>query len=56
MTMDSERSLLEDFKQTVPDEFNRDLVEAYAKNLDYDDLEKAFLDQLTKEASHEDET
>jgi len=56
MTISRDKSRLEDFKKTLADEFDRNLVEAYAKNLAYDDLEQAFLDQLTKEVSHEDET
>jgi len=56
MTIDSKRSLLEAFMQTALDEFSRDLVKAYAENLDYNDLERTFRDQLTKEMSHEDET
>lgn len=56
MTINSERSLLEAFEQTVLDKFNRVLVEAYAKNLDYDDLERTFRDQLFEEVSDEDET
>jgi len=56
MTIDRGRTLLEAFKQTLSDEFDRDLIEAYAKNLDYDDLDRTFRDQLAEEMSHKDET
>jgi len=56
MTIDRKKSLLEDFKQTLADKFDRNLVEAYAKNFDYDDLDQTFREQLSKEVACEDET
>lgn len=56
MTIDRKRSLLEAFEQTLTDEFDRNLVEAYANNLDYDDLEQTFREQLSSEVACEDET
>lgn len=56
MKMDSRKSLLEILKHTLTSEFDRDLVDAYAKNFDYDDLDRAFRDQLVKEVAREDET
>ena len=56
MTIDRKRSLLEAFKQTLTDEFDRNLVEAYSKNLDYDGLDETFREQLSREVACEDET
>jgi len=56
MTTGRGRSLLEAFEQTLADKFDRNLVEAYAKNLDYDDLEQTFREQLSQEVAYENET
>jgi len=56
VTIDNKRSLLEAFEQTLADDFDRNLVEAYAKSLDYYDLEQTFREQLTREVACEDET
>lgn len=58
MAMDRKRSLLQDLKQTLKDEFAKKLVEAYAESFDYTALEKAFvgqLERLIKETSNKDE-
>lgn len=55
MTIDNEKSLLEDLKQTLTDDFDKCLIQAYAKSFDYDDLERTFREQLTEEAGHHDE-
>lgn len=56
MSVDSKRSLLEAFRQTLTDESAKDLVQAYAKGFDYQDLERVFLEQLLRETPGEDET
>lgn len=56
MAVDSRKSLLEVLKQTLTNEFDRDLVDAYAKTFDYNDLERTFREQLVKEVRRDDET
>jgi len=55
MRVDKKKSLLEAFKETVIDEFDRKLIEAYAENLDSNDLARAFVEQLSTEVACEDE-
>ncbi|GAI61155.1 unnamed protein product [marine sediment metagenome] len=56
MTIDRKKSLLEALKQTLMDEFNKGLLETYAEEFDYNDLEQAFREQLIEKVSSEDET
>ena len=56
MTIDRKKSLLEALKQTLTDEFNKGLIETYAEDFNYNDLEQAFREQLNEEVSSEDET
>ena len=56
MTIDRKNSLLEALKQTLTDESDKVLIEAYAENLDYDDLERTFREQLIEQVDREDET
>jgi len=56
MTIDRKKSLLEALKQTLTDEFNKGLIETYAEDFNYNDLEQAFREQLNEEMSHKDET
>ena len=56
MAKDRGNSLLEELEETLADEFDKDLIESYAKNLDYNELEQKFREQLIQEISHEDET
>jgi len=53
--MDVRKRLLEDLKHKAKDQFDKNLIAAYAKNFDYKDLEQTFRDQLSKEVSCEDE-
>lgn len=55
MTIDSKKSLLDDLKQSLTDDFDKCLIQAFAKNFDYNDLEKTFRQQLTEEVSQHDE-
>ena len=56
MTIDKKKSLLEALKQTLTDEFNKGLIETYAEDFNYNDLEQAFREQLIEEVNREDET
>jgi len=55
MTTDYRKTLLKDLEQVVEDDFNKELIEAYADALDYNDLEQTFREQLIKEVSGVDE-
>ena len=56
MTTESRKSLLEDLKQTLSSDKDKGLIDSYARNLSYDDLESAFREQLIEEVKEEDET
>jgi hypothetical protein len=56
MAIDRKKGLLEALKETLTDEFNKGLVETYAEDFDYNDLERTFREQLIEEVSSEDET
>jgi hypothetical protein len=55
MTIDRKRSLLEALAQTSTDEFDKALIEAYAENFSYEDLEQTFREQMIQEVSRENE-
>ncbi len=56
MTTDSRKRLLEDLKQTLSNDQDKSLIDAYAGNLKYEDLERVFREQLIEEAGDKDET
>jgi len=56
MAIDRKKSLLEDLRETLTEEFDKGLIDAYVKNLDYRDLERTFVEQLIEEVKKEDET
>jgi len=56
MTIDRKKSLLEDLRETLTEEFDKGLIDAYVENFDYRDLERTFVEQLIEEVKQEDET
>lgn len=56
MTIESKKNLLEDLKQTLSNDQDKSLIDAYAGNLKYEDLERRFREQLIEEAGGGDET
>ena len=46
MTTDSKKSLLDGLKQSLSNDEDKILIDSYARNLSYDDLENAFREQL----------
>lgn len=55
MATDVKESLVKDLVQTLTDDFDKSLIQAYAERFDYGDLERTFREQLTKEVSRDDE-
>lgn len=55
MTIESKKNLLEDLKQTLSNDQDKSLIDAYAGNLKYEDLERRFREQLIEEAGGGDE-
>ncbi len=55
MTTETRKELLEALRKRVSDKFNKGLVQAYARDINYSDLEAAFIEQLTEEAGRQNE-
>ena len=56
MNDNNKHGLIEEFRQTLGDDFDEALVKAYDETFNYNDLERVFLEQLFHQAGKENET